>query len=43
MVGTGGEEVDELEIGAGLGGGREGGECDEDGCVFVDFCGGDSS
>lgn len=40
VVGAGGEEVDELEVGAGFGGWREGGECDENGCIFVEFCDG---
>lgn len=41
VVGAGGEEVDEVEVGAGFGGWREGGERGEDGGVFVDFCGGE--
>lgn len=37
VVRAGGEEVDELEIRAGFWTRREGGECGEDGCVFVEF------
>lgn len=40
MIGASGEEMDELELGASFWAGREGGECDEDGCIFVNFCSG---
>ncbi len=38
MVRACGEEMDELEIGAGFWTGRKGGKRSEDGCVLVDFC-----
>lgn len=41
VVRAGGEEVDELELGACFWGGREGGKRGEDGRVFVEFCRGD--
>ena len=41
VIRAGGEDVDELEVGAGFGTCREGGECGEDGYIFVDFCSGD--
>ena len=34
------EEMDELEVGAGFWTGREGGECGEDGYIFIDLCSG---
>lgn len=37
------EEMDELEVGAGFWTWREGGECDKDGCIFVNFCSGHSN
>ena len=37
VVRAGGEEMDELEIGAGFRARREGGECCEDGGIFVNF------
>lgn len=40
VVRAGREEMDELELGAGFWAWREGGECGEDGCVFVEFCDG---
>lgn len=43
VVRAGGEEVDEVEVGAGFWAWREGGERGEDGGVFVDFCGGFNS
>ena len=43
MIRAGGEEVYELEVGAGFWTRGKGGECGEDGCVFVEFCGGDSN
>ena len=42
VVGAGGEEVDELEVGAVGWGRRDGGEGNEDGCIFEDFCSGRS-
>ena len=41
MVGAGGGDVNELEIRACFWTGREGRECEKDGCIFVDFCSGD--
>ena len=43
MIRAGGEEVDELEVGAVRWSRREGGESDEDGCIFEDFCSGHSN
>ena len=40
MVRAGGEDVDELEVGARFWSRREGGQCREDGYVFIDFCSG---
>ena len=42
MVRAGGEEVDELELGACFWAGRDGGKRGEDGHVLVEFCRGDS-